>query len=77
MLIDVKPLFACAVAKSEPKIVERILVSVLPELMAHHINITPEMLEGSDPIMVPEALYLRMIQAAESLTGISCETVGN
>jgi len=73
MLRDVKPIFTCAISKSEAKIVERILVNVLPDLMAHHVNITPDMIESESEIMVPEALFLSIIKAAENLTGITCE----
>lgn len=76
MLKDVKPIFVCAVAKSEAKIVERILVSVLPELMAHQVSITPEMIANEAEILLPESLYDSLKKAAEQLTGFSCHSEG-
>lgn len=73
MLKDAKPIFECAIAKSEAKIVERILVSVLPDLLAHNIHISLEMIETQTQILLPDALFERVKKTAEQLTGISCD----
>ncbi|BBP42302.1 hypothetical protein [Thiosulfativibrio zosterae] len=67
---DIKPLLNWAIQNGESKIVDRILVKLLPEFLAVNQKITPEMIENSDEIVVPEKLYLLAKETAENLVSL-------
>jgi hypothetical protein len=69
---DAKHIFLCAMAHSESMIVDRILVRVLPELMAHGQMLTTETIDHTEHIWVPEALYEHIRAVAEELVGLRC-----
>jgi hypothetical protein len=69
---DAKHIFVCAKANSESMIVDRILVRVLPELMAHGQMLTTEAIEKTEHIWVPQALYDHIRAVAEELVGLHC-----
>lgn len=69
---DVKPIFECAKANGETKIVDRILVRVLPELMKHDHKLTPSMIEEQAVLMLPDALHDYIQSVAQELTGLTC-----
>jgi tRNA-dihydrouridine synthase len=66
---DIIPLITWAKANGEAKIVDRIFVKLLPELLQANQLITTEMIETESVIHVPEALYQRIQSVAESLVG--------
>ena len=67
---DIKPLLNWAIQNGESKIVDRILVKLLPEFLAVNQKITPEMIENSDELIVPEKLYLLAKETAENLVSL-------
>lgn len=66
---DAKPVFALAIAQSEVMIVDRILVRVLPALLAHGQALTADAIKQADHIPVPDLLYEQICAVAEELTG--------
>lgn len=69
---DAKPVFVCAMAHSESMIVDRILVRVLPELMAHGQMLTAAAIQQAEHIWVPDALYAHIRAVAQELVGLQC-----
>ena len=69
---DAKHIFVCAKAKSEPMIVDRILVRILPVLVQHGQMLTTDAIEQADHIPVPDALYDHIRDVAEELVGCNC-----
>jgi len=66
---DIKPVFDWAKAHGETKIVDRILVKVLPELVQFEQKITVESLEIMTTVEIPETLYDRILTLAEEMVG--------
>lgn len=66
---NAKPIFLQAIAQSDVMIVERILVRLLPALVAHGQTLTAESIHLSGQIAVPDALYEHLLQVAEELVG--------
>ena len=69
---DAKHIFVCARAHSEAMIVDRILVRVLPDLMAHGQMLTAEAIAQTEHIWVPDALYALIREVAQELVGLHC-----
>jgi hypothetical protein len=66
---DIKPLMLWAKANGEAKIVDRILVKLLPELVKFRQELTADMLEHQSTVEVPAELYARIQSVAEALVG--------
>ena len=66
---DVKPLLLWAKAHGEAKIIDRILVRLLPELIKMNQELTADMLDHQNIIEIPLALYDRIQQETEALVG--------
>lgn len=69
---DAKHIFNCAVANGEAKIVDRILVRVLPELIKHNQRLTSERILQAETIEVSDELYDYIRSVAQELTGLNC-----
>jgi hypothetical protein len=72
MMKDVKHIFNCAIANGEAKIIDRILVRVLPELLKYNQKITSESIIQAQTIDVPDELYNYIRAVAQELTGLTC-----
>ncbi len=70
-LEDIKPIFEWAIKNGEAKIVDRILVKLLPQLLKAHSNITAASVEESAVINVSAELYELVKKSAEELVGRS------
>ena len=66
---NAKPIFDHAVAQSDVMVVERILVRLLPALVAHGQTLTAESIRQAEQIAVPAALYAHILDVAEELVG--------
>ena len=66
---NVIPVFRWAQANGEAKIVDRILVKLLPELLKHQQKLTTELINQTESIEVPAELYHAVLAAAEALVG--------
>lgn len=66
---DVKPLFKWVVENSEPKTLDRILVKLMPSIIAEKQHITPESACSSDRVEVSTSLYDLVQKTAEELVG--------
>jgi len=66
---DVKPVFTWAKANGETKIVDRILIRLLPEMVKLDHKITAEMVDESASVPVPESLHAQILAAAEEMVG--------
>jgi hypothetical protein len=66
---NAKPIFDYAIKQSDVMVVERILVRVLPALVAHGQTLTAESIREAQEIAVPDVLYAHMLQVAEELVG--------
>ena len=69
---DAKHIFTCAIDRSEAMIVDRILVRVLPSLLAHGQMLTADDVKNAEHIPVADELYDHIRQVAEELVGIRC-----
>ncbi len=69
---DVKPIFTCAKANGEAKIVDRILVRILPELIKHGQKMTSDSIDQAVTLEVPNELYQHIRGVAQALTGLTC-----
>jgi hypothetical protein len=69
---DAKHIFSCAIANGEAKIVDRILVRVLPELIKSNQKLTSESILASESIEVSDELYDYIRSVAQELTGLTC-----
>ena len=70
---DIKPVLIWAKANGESKIVDRILLKLLPALLKYNQKITAEMVENSAELFVDESLYYLVKKTAEELVGGHCE----
>jgi hypothetical protein len=66
---DIKPLFSWALAYGESKVIDRILVKLLPELLSCNLKITPELINTSSEVLVPESLFIMTKSVAEDIVG--------
>jgi hypothetical protein len=69
---DAKHIFTCAIDRSEAMIVDRILVRVLPSLMAHGQMLTADDVKNAEQLPVSDELYDHIRAVAEELVGIAC-----
>jgi len=68
---DVKGIFKWAKANGDAKIIDRILVKVLPELLKNNIKITEDSIQKSQTIEVSDELYNLIKTKSEELVGSS------
>ncbi len=66
---NIKPLFDWAKARSETKVVDRILLKLLPELLKYNQKMTVEIIENTSELFVDDSLYDLIKQTAEDLVG--------
>ncbi len=66
---NIKPLFDWAKANGESKIVDRILLILLPELLKYNQKMTADMVENAEELLVEESLYALVKQTAENIVG--------
>lgn len=66
---NVIPVFRWAQANGEAKIVDRILVKLLPKLLKHQQKLTTEIINQAELLEVPSELYNAVLAAAEALVG--------
>lgn len=71
---NVLPIFVWAKANGEAKIIDRILIKTLPELLKHDCKITANQIDTADEINVPINLYDEILHAAETLIGQSFQS---
>ncbi len=67
--MDAKPIFEWAHQNGESKIVDRILVRVLPDLMHENIKVTSETIHEMTNFDVPQALFEKIKMVAEEMVG--------
>ncbi|MEA1916129.1 MAG: hypothetical protein U9N42_01220 [Campylobacterota bacterium] len=70
-LKDVKPLFEWAVLNGDSKIIDRILVKTLPQLVKSGCELTTSSIENSSKVDVPSELYETIKLVTEELVGSS------
>lgn len=68
---NLKPLIVWVKQKGEAKIIDRILLKILPQLLEQNQKLTSEMLDQSSEVNVPESLYNLFVETAEQLVGES------
>ena len=73
---NLKPLFLWAKERGDANIYDRILIKIIPSLIAHNVVLTTESIESSDFILVPVSLYVLVKSTAEELVGIPCVLEG-
>ncbi len=67
---DAKQIFRHAELVSEPMIIDRILVRVLPDLVKYNQLLTAEAIKTADHIWVSDDLYAYIHEVAEALVGM-------
>lgn len=70
-VLDVKPIFDWAIANGEAKIVDRILVKLMPQMIAHGCQLTSATIEENSVIEVPQVLFEQILNTAQEFVGIS------
>lgn len=65
--IDIKPLFSWAVNNGEAKIIDRILVKLMPELLKQNIKIDQNILNDKNSFLVNESIYNKIKDVTEQL----------
>lgn len=68
---DIKPVFNWAVANGEAKIIDRILMKLLPQLLKSGYKLTEETVTESKTLDVSEELFNSVKNLAEELVGSS------
>lgn len=70
---NLKSVVTWAKQNGEAKIIDRILLKMLPELLDQNEKLTSEMLDRMDEILVKESLYEQFVSIAEELVGARYE----
>lgn len=70
---DIKPILEWAKQYGESKIVERLLVKLLPEILKTGEHLTPELIESRESILVDETFYQLIKTSAEEMVGARYE----
>jgi len=68
---NIKIIFDWAKEHGDAKVIDRILVSLLPELLKNNIKLTSETIELSKTIEVSDELYESIKAKSEELVGSS------
>jgi hypothetical protein len=66
---DVKGIFEWARANGEAKIIDRILVRLLPEMVRLDQKITAQRVEDAERLEVSDELYARILAVAQEMVG--------
>jgi uncharacterized protein YfeS len=66
---DIKPLFEWAVANGEAKIVDRILMKLMPQFLKEGHRVTSAKIEDLDSFEVSDELYSLVKEMAEEFVG--------
>lgn len=69
MQYDLKPLFNWAKSKGDANIYDRILVKIVPVLLKNNFQITTQIIETSNEILVPNEVYQLTLEKAQELVG--------
>lgn len=70
---NLKLVVAWAKQNGEAKIIDRVLLKMLPQLLEQNEKLTSEMLDRMDEILVKESLYDQFVSIAEELVGARYE----
>ena len=68
---DIKPILNWAVANGEAKIIDRILMKLLPHFLKNGLKITEKTIIDSNTLEVSSELYILVKNTAEELVGSS------
>ena len=68
---DIKPILNWAVANGEAKIIDRILMKLLPQFIKIGLKVTEKTINDSKILEVPSELYSLVQSTAEELVGSS------
>ena len=68
---DIKPILNWAVANGEAKIIDRILMKLLPQFIKIGLKVTEKTINDSKILEVPSELYSLVQRTAEELVGSS------
>ncbi|MDD3608742.1 MAG: hypothetical protein PHI49_03180 [Halothiobacillaceae bacterium] len=66
---DAKPLFDWAQENGEARIVDRILIRLLPEMLRQEQRITAQMIEEQPSLAVSDTLYAQLLTVTQELVG--------
>ena len=66
---DIKPLLEWAQSQSEAKIVDRVLLKLMLELLSSNTVITEQMIQDNDTCYVTASLYERFLSVTQELVG--------
>jgi hypothetical protein len=67
---DIKPIFLWAKEKGDANIYDRIIMKVLPQLLQENIQLTSDLVEESNEILVSDDLYSLVLNKTEQLVGV-------
>jgi hypothetical protein len=67
---DIKPLFLWAKEKGDANIYDRIIMKVLPQLLQENIQLTSDLVEESNEVLVSDDLYSLVLNKTEQLVGV-------
>ncbi len=70
---DIKPILNWAQQNGEAKIIDRVLLRLLPVFIKNEMKMTDEMIESCNEILVKEEIYKLIKKTVEELVGSSCE----
>ena len=73
---DLKPLLIWAKANGESKVIDRILIKTLPELIKQGYKITPADIDTHASIEIPTALFEQLQKHAEDIVGAAYPVEG-
>ncbi|WP_127471389.1 hypothetical protein [Thiomicrorhabdus aquaedulcis] len=68
---NIVPILRWAQANGEAKIIDRILVTLLPQFLNAGLKLTPEDITNAQVIDVPAELYQQVLSTAQDLVGQS------
>jgi len=74
---DVIPLFNWARQNGEAKVIDRILVKLMPEFIRHNCQITAEDISQKERLDVPSSLYINIKKSAEDIIGTAFTEKGD
>jgi len=72
-MVDAKGLFEWAVQEGEAKVVDRVLIKVVPKLLSAGIRVSAEEISAMDSFFVSEEIFEAMREVVEQIVGKSFE----
>ncbi len=66
---DIKPLLEWAHSRGEAKIVDRVLLKLMPKILDSKMKISKEDIEKSSEYFVPEELYKHFVEITQQFVG--------